>query len=335
MLGIQFLQYSGQPTNDQAGLVQGYNSLQGQPPLVRQELYELWWRQEFFDGKLVIRVGKSAPTYDFNNVTRPVPTGDPTAAIPAVSGLIYTPIFVNSTILGKIPGYYNSATGITATFAPSKQFYLSYGCYDGNRATGEQTGLRGPQFNGYYFHIWEAGWAWTIGADKKPGNFGCGFWDQTGRLTTPSQGQVNGAQGVYLFGAQRLWFRNPGKDNSGISGFYQFGANNSNTMLARQFFGLGLTGFGLVPNRPNDSMGCGLAWAWLNTDPNAGAFFFPAAGTNSTAMRSNELMLQSYYQMHIEGGAYFQSALSFIPNPGDRPAIAEAWAVTMRLIFLF
>ena len=47
----------------------------------------------------------------------------------------------------------------------------------------------------------------------------------------------------------------------------------------------GLTGFGLVPGRPKDLMGCGLAWGWLNTDPGAGAFFFPEVpGPNGTAL---------------------------------------------------
>src|SRR5262249_38499032 len=76
MLGIQFLQFSGQPTNEQAGVVQAYNGLEATPPLVRQELYELWWRQVLFDDKLVIRVGKTVPTFDFNNVSRPAPTSD-------------------------------------------------------------------------------------------------------------------------------------------------------------------------------------------------------------------------------------------------------------------
>jgi len=123
---------------------------------------------------------------------------------------------------------------------------------------------------------------------------------------------------MYLFGAQRLWFRRPGLDNSGISGFYQFGANNTNTALVRQYFGTGLTGFGLVPERPKDSLGCGLGWGWLNTDPNAGAFFFPDAPGKSTNFRSNEMILQTYYQMFLRNGAYFEPVVSYSPNPGER-----------------
>jgi porin len=72
--GVQFLQFNGQPTNREAGVVTGFNGLTGQPPLVRSELYQLWWRQSFFDETLVVRVGKSVPTYDFNNIARPVQT---------------------------------------------------------------------------------------------------------------------------------------------------------------------------------------------------------------------------------------------------------------------
>jgi porin len=72
LFGIEFLQYTGQPTNPLTGVVAGFNSLDGPPPLTRQEIYQLWWRQTFFDDKLIVRVGKSVPTYDFNNVLRPV-----------------------------------------------------------------------------------------------------------------------------------------------------------------------------------------------------------------------------------------------------------------------
>jgi porin len=55
-------------------------------------------------------------------------------------------------MLGALPGYYNSAYGITVTVAPNKRFYASLGIYDGNNARGEQTGPRGtPTFNSYRF----------------------------------------------------------------------------------------------------------------------------------------------------------------------------------------
>src|SRR5271166_669787 len=132
------------PRIGSSSLVTGYNSLPGAPPLDRTEFYELWWRQSLFSDAVVVRFGKLVPTNDFDNVVRPVPVQDPSLNIPAVSGLLYTPIFLNPTILGFQPGYYNAAYGVTATLAPSKSWYLSVGTYDGNGARGVQTGLDTP-----------------------------------------------------------------------------------------------------------------------------------------------------------------------------------------------
>lgn len=340
--GIQFLQFNGQDTNGQAGSVQGYNSLPGPEPLNRSELYQLWFRQSLFDDKVVFRIGKMVPTYDFNNVARPVSTQDQALSIPSVTGLLYTPVFVNPTLLGAIGGYYNSVSGITLTLAPTKNTYLSYGFYDGNVARGVQTGMTGPQFNGYYFNIWEAGVDWVI-ADKYPGNFSAGLWYQTGLLEGPPGVSDDGTGGFYMFGSQRIWGRTVekapvdggktvddkgkavaplevGGQNSSVSAFFQFGANDSDTLPMNQYFGIGLTGFGLVPHRPGDSLGFGMAWSWLNPE---------------IFGRPSELMFQSYYQAHIIAGTFFQPAVSYIPTPGAGADLGGAWALTFRVTVLF
>ena len=223
LFDAQFLQFNGQNTNGQAGTVQGYNSLPGAPPLHRSELYQLWYRQALFDEKLIVRVGKSVPTFDFGNVIKPVPLTDERLFIPAVSGLIYTPLFVNASMLGVMPGYYNSAYGLTINFAPVKKWYLSYGIYDGRGASGVQTGLRALEFNGSYFQIAETGWSWLLGKDQKPGSMGIGLWYQNGLVESSSGLTEHGTSGYYIFGSQRLWYRNPSQDESGISSFYQYG----------------------------------------------------------------------------------------------------------------
>ncbi|WP_422927871.1 carbohydrate porin [Singulisphaera sp. PoT] len=334
MVGAEFLQFAGQPTNSLAGAFPGFDSIPVTPPFIRQELYQLWVRQSFFDDKLIVRAGKTVPTFDFNNVVRPVPVDDPAAGIPAVSGLAYTPIFVNPTLLGAIPGYYNSAVGITTTFAPTKQLYFSYGAYDSNVSL-HQTGLQGPRFDGHYFHIGEVGYSYRIGRDKKPGSFGIGGWGLTGDLQDFNKQPVKGTGGMYLFGSQRLWFRNPGLDNSGLSGFYQFGANNSNFMIARQFFGAGLTAFGLVPGRPADSFGAGLALTWLNPQPGASAALFPATAIDGQPLRPSQLMMSAYYQFKIFDGWFFQPNLTYIPTPAENAFTPSALAVTLRLTVLF
>lgn len=338
--GIQFLQFNGQHTNRQAGSVQGYNSLPGPEPLNRSELYQLWYRQSLFNDRIVFRIGKQVPTFDFNNVARPVATQDEGLSIPAVTSLLYTPVFVNPTLLGAIGGYYNSVSGVSVSVAPTENTYLRYGFYDGNVARGVQTGMQGPQFNGYYFNIWEGGVDWVI-ADKYPGNFGAGLWHQSGVLSANGHSQ-DGTGGFYAFGSQRIWSSpvdevavSQGKTSDGkskivvgqekrqhssVSTFFQFGVNNSETLPVNQYFGFGFTGFGLVPHRPSDSMGVGMSWAWLN--PNL-------------FNRSSELMFQGYYQAHLIGGTFFQPAVSYIPIPGADSSLGGAWALTFRLVVLF
>lgn len=316
-LGSEFLQFNGQPTNADAGVVQGYNSLPGDPPLNRSELYQLWFRQNFFDNKLSIRIGKTVPTYHFNNVSKPVPTDNPAIAIPSVTGLIYTPIFVNTTMDGALGGYYNSVYGAVATIAPVKELYINLGFYDGNVARGVQTGLKGPHFNGYYFSIAEVGYGWST---SKPGIVALGGWYQSGRLTAATQTQT-GTGGIYAFGSQALWIKDSTTVSKGnVSGFFQFGWSNSRTLNMNLFAGAGLTAFALLPNRPNDSFGMGVAFSRLN---------------RHLYSRYSELMFQTYYQGQIYGSIYFQPVLSYIPTPGAHPTKSNVCALTARLIILF
>jgi porin len=323
-VGASLLRFDGQPTNQQAGVITGYNGLPGAPPLDRTELYELWWRQSFFDDRFVVRLGKVVPTDDFDNVVRPIPVQNMSLQIPGVSSLLYTPIFVNPTILGALPGYYNSAYGVTVTLAPTKAFYVSVGIYDGNGARGVQTGsLAGPTFNGYRFQIGEVGTSWLLGSDSLPGTFAVGGWDQTGQLTLTAQQETitqNGTHGVYSFGSQRLWEGSFAGNASSVSGFVQAGANDSRTMIATGYVGVGLTAFGVVPGRPLDSAGIGLAWSWLNQ--NAG-------------LRSQEALIQVYEQAHVVGDIYLEPALTVVPNPGEKNAGAPAVAFTMQSTILF
>jgi porin len=322
IVGADLLQFDGQSTNAQAGVVTGYNSLPGASPLDRTELYQLWWRQSLFADTVVLRFGKVVPTNDFGNVARPVPVQDPSLQIPAVSGLLYTPIFVNPTILGFLPGYYNSAYGVTATLAPSKSWYLSLGSYDGNGARGVQTGLETfPTFNGYRFLIGEIGASWLLGPQGLPGSLAVGAWDQTGDLTLKEYptGFItqDGAQGVYMFASQRLL---KGQGGDGVSGFIQLGANDSRTTLfANRYFGLGLTGFGLIPGRPGDSLGAGLAWSELN---------------ENRRYRGDEALFQGYYQIQVKSAFYLEPAVT-LSTPGERSAGQPALAFTLQSTILF
>jgi porin len=318
--GVQFLQVNAGNTNGEAGSVQGYNGIVGPPPFNRTELYQAWYAQEMIKDVLTMRIGRSTPSADFNNVLRPVTFTDSNQNIPAVSGLLYATIFSNGSLLGALPGYYNSGNGVTVNFTPTKSFYLNLGVYDGNNALRVQTGLVPPQFNGYYFNIGEVGANWTIGEGHHPGQFGVGLWRQTGILLGPGVTE-DGTGGVYLFGSQRLAHGvNDRVPSAAITAFYQFGINTSQTLPINQYYGAGMTGFGLVGGRDRDSMGFGAAFSRLN--PHIFA-------------RASELMFQAYYQAHLYAATFLQPTVSFIPTPGAAPDLPPTVTTTLRLTVLF
>jgi len=318
--GFQFLQFNGGETNEQAVSIAGYNSIVGQPPFNRTELLEAWYLQEMKKGVLSMRIGRVVPSYDFGNVLRPVALSDVNQNIPAVSGLLWTPIFVNASMIGAMMGYYNPANGVTINFTPTKSFYVNVGFYDGNRARGIQTGINPPMFNGYYFNIGEVGVNYLLGEGNHPGQFGIGLWRQTGTLSARNITE-DGTGGFYLFGSQRVAHRvNPGVENSSISIFYQLGANASRTLPMTQYYGAGITGFGLIGSRASDSMGLGVGLSQLN---------------QNIFNRQNELMFQAYYQAHLYAAIFLQPTVTYIPTPGESPTLPGALATTLRLTVLF
>ncbi|HEY2873241.1 MAG TPA: carbohydrate porin, partial [Reyranella sp.] len=49
--------------------------------------------------------------------------------------------------------------------------------------------------------------------------------------------------------------------------FYQFGVNDSQTLPINQYYGAGVTGFGLIGNRERDSMGFGVGVSRTKPEP--------------------------------------------------------------------
>lgn len=327
LFDIEFLQFNGQPTNAEAGTVQGYNNLPSLPPLNRTQMFQLWYRQAMFDEHFVIRFGKTIIPQDFGNLVHPLALRSEPLSREAISGLIYRPVFANPVTFGFMPGLYTAAWGGNATFFPNARGYASIGLYDGSYAHDFDLTIFNTPGNGPYRLMFaELGGGWSLAG--KPGSFAFGAFGQTGTLATPhiKNGKVigklteRGAQGFYTFATQRLWFAHPGVDTSGIVAALQFGMNNSHTRPVKTFFGALMTFFGLVPLRERDSFGLGLAQSWLNKE------ILP---------RSTETMLQGYYQANLVRSSYFVGALSYIPNPGLSAKLSNVVALTARLIVLF
>jgi porin len=146
------------------------------------------------------------------------------------------------------------------------------------------------------------------------------LWRQTGVLSVAGISQ-DGTGGFYLFGSQRVAFKvNPSVPNSSVSIFYQVGANDSQTLPMTQYYGAGVTGFGLIGSRESDSLGMGVGLTRLNAN---------------LFERQYELMFQAYYQAHLFATTFLQPTVTYIPTPGASPTLPGALTTTLRLTVLF
>jgi porin len=313
-LGLEFLNHNGSAASALTGDLLAYDGLDCIPPLGRTELYELWYLQTFFDRRLSIRIGKQIPTYDFANIADVTP-------------LIMRSIFVMATMLPE-PGYPDSATGVSVKAAPLDWCYAQFGWYDG-RFGGSltPTGLLGPQFNGQYFYIGEAGLTYSLGPDHLEGKLGIGGWRQTGKLKRLGGGTEDGAAGLYLFAKQHLWYENPGVDRQGLAGYLQYGAADPATQPFSRYFGCGLTWTGLIPGRDSDSLAVGLACGRLSDDL--------APHPPVASLPSGETMLQGTYQAKLTRNLFVQPTLTYIINPGTSSAIRNPLPLTLRVGLVF
>lgn len=285
--GMEFVEYTGGATNTAAACVQLYDGLNDGPPHVRQELYQLWWHQRLFEDKLIFQIGKMNAGGIFDQVQNPVPIDNPKLQDTNISVLTSAWPGLNPTQINRMPIWPNTAYGVAVTLSPIKNLYASYGIFDNNNRGGAQTGLMlGPRINNYKFNVAELGASWLLGEEKLPGRFGIGGWWQTGKFLTPylnSEGyptRENGAKGYYLFANQRLWYRQPDRDNSGLISYLQFGHTSDGAAMAKTYVGAGLTGVSLLPEvlepvLPYNRISFGMAWSALNNGPLAGLFFFP------------------------------------------------------------
>ncbi len=325
-IGVAGLQYNVQPANAAAGSVQGINSAVSVSPNNRTELYNYLYAQNLFDDQLQFVVGKLIPTISFGNVAKPDPTAQAGSyLVPTLTGLIYTPIFVVPTMLGRIPGYPDSSVGIQATIAPNQlggRFYLSAGVYDGRSgAFGTHTGLVGPSLSGPLFSIAEIGGAWRVGAEQAPGQFALGVWNQGGPLQAGTLTEAS-AHGIYGQMSQRLSTFRPGQDSSGLNMFLQAGWSPSTTNLINASVGGGLSVWGPFASRPRDSYGIGVSWAQPNDRPAAGYGF-----------NASELLIQAYAQFQLVGNLFLEPVITTLPVVGFGKAPSVSATLQLTAVF--
>ena len=298
-------------------------------------LFELWIEQRLLGDKVAIRAGQLAADTEFV-VSR------------------YASVFVNATfgfpeILAADlpdggPAYPLATPGLRLRIEPDPDWTLLLGMFDGAPAGHRAGDLQANNRSGTAFRtadpaLFMAEVAWRHGDPKAPetlpgtvklGAFGHlgSFPDQRfsasssggpGLLADPAGSglprRLHGNGGAYVV-VDQLLVPDPGNEDGGLGGFLRLAAAPGDRNLVSAYLDGGLTYKGLVPGRPNDTAGVGVAYARISEG--ARRYDTDVAAFNPGAyqpVRSSEVMVEATYQAEVVPGFTVQPDLQYVWRP--------------------
>lgn len=301
--------HAGQnPTMDLVGDLQVFDSLNSSPYL---QIFELWYEQKLFDGKLRLKMGKVDANTEFSVI-------DNGLDFINSSSQVSPTVFLLPTTPAPMPS-------ANAFFTPSESYYAGFGAYYSNRSVDFGNLEGSPQDaqlseNGTFL-IGETRLRWRRAlVFKSDGNLKLGAWGHTGTFTRFDGSQQQGVYGYYAILDQTLWQPSAGPEGrQGLGAFLEYGRTQRSVNTIDWHAGAGLAWTGLLGARPDDVIGFSPQYAHIS----------PQAGLP----HSYELAIEMFYKLQIAPWAVLKPDLQYIVNPGGQ--YADALVGTLRLTVNF
>jgi porin len=300
----------------------------------------LSYTQSLFDDKLSVRFGRLT----INNVY-----GEEFAASPYFKaftsvGFDLVPIGIFLNAPGAF-GYPLTTWGARVKFEPVESFYVMVGCYNGDPEIkeGDRHGvdftLRGPPFV-----IGEVAYRWNYGKDATglPGNLKLGAYFNGGNAEGFNSNLAGGPSetlvsryGLYVLGDQALAHWGEPAERRHLGAFAAFVcAPDQRVNQLPYFFDAGLVAYGLLPSRPHDFVGFGVAYGSYSSDlrrmEEVQASTDPAIGVQNW-----EMTVELNYGCTVRPGLLVQPSLQYLVNPGGNKAIPNALAIGVNVVCNF
>lgn len=279
------------PSARLVGDLQAFDKLNDSPYL---EIYELWYQQKFFHGRLRVKIGKVDGNGEFAVVRNGLDFVNSSSQL--------TPTFY---VLPTTPAPMDSAN---VFYRPNRSLYLGLGVYNANRGDNYLNFMGRPQnvepTSGGALFIGEAGFLWNhLPGLRTEGELQLGLWGHTGRFTKFDGGSQYDTGGFYLLLDQTLWKPAPGADDMrGLRTFLEYGRTQRSVAAMYRHVGGGLAWTGPLRSRPKDVIGLGAQCAFLSPE--------------ADLTRSYELALETFYKMQLTPWLFVQPDLQYIVNPG-------------------
>jgi porin len=289
------------------------------------KLYELWFQQEMFGGRLSLLTG----LYDVNGEFDVIETAT---------------LFLNSSFgIGKDisqtgengPSIFPSTSfGVRLDSQPVARTYARFAVLDGvpGDPQGEHAG------SGYFalnrddgvFCIGEAGY--LAGAEERSAGpytkIGLGGWLHSADVDRIGGGRRDGHFGMYLLG-ERAVHREPQDPGRGLAAFARVGFADSEVNAVGFYAGGGLAYTGLFRRRREDRLGLGVAAAV------AGDEFEEASEAEGTPLSGAEVAIELTYRMQLTPWLAVQPDIQYIVDPGFDEDVGNALALGTRVEVAF
>lgn len=316
--------------------VDNLTTVSGIEALPSTRLFELWVEQRFLNDRLSVKVGQVSADTEF--------------AI-AQTGVVFVNAGFGWPNVGAVvmpsggPIYPLATPAIRVKYEPTPLLSFQGGLFNGDPAgtppPGDETDPERRNRTGTNFRvddpallIGEAAYAYPSfpGTERLPGTATLGGWYHFGRFDSPRLDSVRGRlladpeasgisrrfrgnAGLYAILDQTI-YREPNTENEGASAFLRVSAVPGDRNLIDLYADAGLAYRGLIPGRPNDTLGLGVIHSRIS--PEARAFDRDSLrfGTSPGHLRSSETVIEATYQAEIVSGFTLQPDVQYVMRPG-------------------
>ncbi len=281
-------------------------------------LYKLWFQKLFDDGKWSLRFGQIAADKEcFVSDGASLYLNNAFGTFPVFSSNIPGPIFPLS------------APGVRVRYLPDDEFSILAMVFSGNVGTPTSNphnldwSFRGSDGT---LSLIEMSYKWNQGDDAKglPGTFKLGgYYDSATFGDELTTAQYHGDYGLYAM-ADQLLYKEPSTDKDsarGLSAFLRVGlAPQHDRNIVTFDTEAGLNYAGLLPSRPSDITGIGIAYTKMSQG------WQQANEGNSR----HEAIIELTHLMVINDHFALQPDVQYIFNPGGLGKLGDALVIGLR-----
>lgn len=300
-LRVRLLGTFGGSISNQAGDLQGLDNVGAYNTF---KVYSAWYQHRFGHSGMSTRLGLQDYNALFNTLGAASVFLNSSFGIPA------------TTAQSHVSQYPTTAVGAVLRWRSARGAYAQAGVYDGRPGDPDNPGGTHIHFDPGHglFYAAEAGFR---GGPDGRWKAALGGWYQTSAYTAPSGRPRDRNHSIYLIAQAPLGTsRRPA-----WNGFVQLGSARRATNVTGSYLGVGVNARGLLPGRPNDVFGLGLARAgttraWRRATPDSARA---------------ETVVEATWRFVLGEHLSVQPDAQYIMDPGATHRLENAWLAGLRV----